>query len=179
MPSYYLLCGIISTLMIILILRANEYNNLTGCWAAPSDFCSNADISMMFIYLGPGYLQKKGYLLMTSGSEIIFNNPIQVTLIPEITTIISLPIVSSGEDVRKYSLTIDWLGDEEMEQSEFFPKKQTLLYYPCMNKIVLDSKGTVHGLLYKDGPASDVAISALSKKDNALSKNKNAEQEDS
>jgi hypothetical protein len=158
--SFNTLCIISCIVLLILIVNAFqiryiETQLLAGFWKADSDFCKNAGIKSMIMYLGNNEFSLheilsivssgcviRGYILLENAEGIIINNPVNIKFKSK------YDLSQTLSDYQKYKITIDWL--EETDYELFFPSVQTLYYYPKIGKLTLTQNENIYAVLFKD-----------------------------
>lgn len=104
---------------------------------------AEAGLSNLMLYLD----NKTGHIfLQKSGGEIMLND----TFDWSITSNMSQNLNADINQKRIFTIYF-----KEIE-SDDFPTKQTLEFYPAVGKIILRQKNTVFAVLYKDSVASEI-----------------------
>ena len=133
--------------LLIFMARGSENTLLKGFWRADADFCNNAELEMFVLYISDntGYINhtRNGYILAANKQGIILNNPITLSFSGGVH--FSPMLVGK----KNYTVTIDWNGSPP-EDSDAFPSKLQLTYYPKHCKIVLHKDDLVLAALWKD-----------------------------
>lgn len=130
--------------------RRSEGHLIKGFWSGSADFCSTANLDLFLMYIGDGSFERPGYILMKNADGFIINNPVRLYVSGGYS---ATPSIS---ECIKYSVEIDWLDDEGFD---FFPKQQTIHYYPCVGKMIWSNGDTIHAITYKNNQISDVGQS--------------------
>jgi hypothetical protein len=130
--------------------RAIESCLITGFWKGSPQFIADSGLQIFMIRIGEGSVlsgNRPGYILMVNKEGILINSPVEFCM-------------SAGGSLRpgicpcrEYSVTIDWLDNEE---PEFFPSEQDIYYYPEAGKLVFTSDDNIMGVFYKDFIISDI-----------------------
>lgn len=141
----------ISIILIIILIwylpifQTNKISQglLHGFYIGDESFMAEAGLSNLILYLD----NKTGHIFLEkSGGEIMLND----TFNWNISTDIGQNLNANLNQKRIF--TIHFKGID----SEAFPEKQTLEFYPAVGKIILRQKKTVFAVLYKDSAASEV-----------------------
>ncbi len=153
------LCIVSCILLFILVVNAMQIRYietalLNGFWKANSDYCKDAGIKSMLLYLdinGVDVLYKRipAYILIENNEGVIINNPVKIRL----NSLFDLSQTLTS--CRKYKMNIDWLETTDYEM--FFPSNQILYYYPKCGKIVLTGYGdNIYAVLFKDNSMTEI-----------------------
>ena len=153
---YYLIGSIIVFMIILMIFICRNIENtfLKGFWRADAEFCNNAELEMFMLYLGDNnsYLShcRNGYILAANQQGIILNNPIQLDLS------LNINLTPSIVKCKKYNATINW-QENTPDDSNAFPNKFQVAYYPLHGKLILYKGDEILASLWKDGQMSSLA----------------------
>lgn len=102
---------LIIILFIIIIYSqykiSNIYDNFyEGLWIAPDYFCEKVQIDGMMIYIGPGDNERKCYIIMYSGNDVIFDKKINIKFKNKVSNLllnqkVYKTIYLEGDDISK------------------------------------------------------------------------------
>ena len=124
------------------------YNDLlSGFWKADGSFLQDAGLSSFLIYFAPPNWQgtRACYLLAERGNELIINEPCSTS----ITQTWKFGNWSTGFGVKTYTILFKDLDTDD------FPSKQTLNFYPKTGKIIMSKNDVIYGMFYKDAYLTD------------------------
>lgn len=127
------------------IFQTNKISQelLHGFYIGDSSFIAEAGLSNLMLYLD----NKTGHIfLQKSGGEIMLNDTFDWNISSDISQNLNADI----NEKRIFTIYF-----KEIE-SDAFPTKQTLEFYPAVGKIILRQKNTVFAVLYKDSVASEI-----------------------
>ena len=146
---------VIVVLTILLIFshasKCSIYDELvSGFYNGDQVFCEESEIDVFCLYLddevdSSGY--RGGYILMKSGDDLVLNEPTNIRLTRH------WNLFGKSSPIY-YDVEFTELDDME----DFFPKCQTLKFYPATGKIVLYSDDTIYGVFYKSGAESEMKM---------------------
>lgn len=133
--------------VIVIKCNSDMYDSLiTGFWKGDNDFLRESGLSSFLLYLAP---PEKGlracYLLAEKDEELVINEPCS----------------SSIKQTWKLGNWSPGLGSKTYEiqfydlETEDFPEKQTMTFYPKTGKMILSKNDTVYGVYYKDAYLTD------------------------
>jgi hypothetical protein len=142
------------TIVIILVMMVIYYFTLlrhdsgiydsliTGFWTADKSFLQDAELSSFVIYMAPPNWSGKRacYILAEKGKELAINEPCSVTLAQTWGVGNWFP----GLGAKTYDAFFDDLETED------FPERQKMIFYPKTGKIVLTKGDIVYGIFFKD-----------------------------
>ena len=119
-----------------------EKNQLLGFWESPPEFNKESAIDMCTFYIGEKENGKyPAYILMVDDEDVLINEPCEFTLSE---SIFYNSDVASCENCREFQMTLS-----EFE-SDFWPSKMRMRYYPYTNKIILNDDKKIYMVLYKN-----------------------------
>jgi hypothetical protein len=139
-------------MLIVIIGQARyiEHDLLCGFWRADADFCQEAGLELFIMHISNSSItgSHNCYIIAKNEDGLIINDDAELCM----SGFCIMPIVSEH---RKFNATIQW-SDKDVDY-DYFPKKQTLHYYPKHGKLIFTHKDTVTAILYKDASISDQA----------------------
>jgi hypothetical protein len=143
---------IIVIVIIILIYSSYKYgqsiceiNHLLGFWESPPEFNKESSIDLCTFYIGKKENDKyTAYILMVDEDDMLINEPCKFTLSE------SIFYNSSESNCREFQITLS-----EFE-SDLWPSKMTMRYYPYTNKIILNDTEKIYMVLYKNPILSEL-----------------------
>ncbi len=114
---------------------------LSGFWRAPKTFLIESDTELISMYLESNL--QDGWLIIKKEDGFILNDQIEVSL---------KEVPSEGARVVKYEV---YYGGIE---SDDFPNRQSILYYPDCSKLILYKGDRIFAVLYKDCELTEDAM---------------------
>jgi hypothetical protein len=149
--------SLVTSVIIILIIVAFTVSNydlfikesVQGFWVGDEDFCEEAGLDTMILYIDEPYRGENGYyLLAKKDDEFIINSPGK------------LSISISPMDYLFYrdpkNLTIEFNDSEGLENlDDEFPSRQMARLYIKKAKLVLYHDDVITGVFYKDGSKTE------------------------
>jgi hypothetical protein len=127
-------------------------SNLNGMWYAPQEFCEDAGVAHICVFINHLSLTSGGmaYISFADHKGPFINECIPINVYP------GQLIVSY---TQKKELSISF-GEFESDIEEIFPQQQHLIYYPISNKMVWyrlddDDQMCLVAVLYKQGELSE------------------------
>jgi hypothetical protein len=123
---------------------------LNGFYEADPGFCFESGLDMFYLYLNNDVSMlgaRSCYILASREGEIIINEPTTA----HITSQLTWSNLSSNPAKPKYfNVKFD------IDDSDIFPNKQSIRFYPDIGKIVLYVGDTITAVLYKNGANSEI-----------------------
>lgn len=122
--------------------KQHTHNMLAGFWSGDSDFCSEAGLNMMCLYMDEVVGNKcAGYILaQNTEDDIVLNTPFEAT------------ISSPSSD---NSFTIKFTCHDDIDETLWSPI-QTASLQPFIGKLVLYKEDTVYAVLRKDSKNTEL-----------------------
>ncbi len=145
---------IVITIVLIIIfvfitIKYMENALLDGMWNASANFCEQAGLQSMLLYLQPSFTHVRcGYIIMTTDEGIIINDPVKITIWPSM----------SFSAYKKHKIDIEW---QDSDGYDYFPSNQTMYYYPLLGKMVLMNDDEVTAVLYKNTITSSELVNSV------------------
>lgn len=145
--------------MIVLIIFYSNYATssihnqlISGFYEANNDFCDEAGIDMFCLYFDDDISftgNRACYILAKRDDEMVLNEPVSAKITQRMSW-------SSSMSEPKY-FDVDFIDlDESLE--DVFPRKQTMIFYPMIGKIILHANDTITAALYKNGVNSEIKM---------------------
>ncbi|MGL5935629.1 MAG: hypothetical protein ACRCZI_08390 [Cetobacterium sp.] len=149
-------CIIIVVIILVMFIHITNKNSIyddliSGFYNGDYDFCDESGIEVFCLYIGDDMDNKgrrSGYILMQSEEDLLINEPVSIKLCRH------WCFTSDVKNPKYYDVEFSDLD----EDNDFFPSKQSLRFYPNTGKIVLYSKDTIFGVLYKSGFESEAKM---------------------
>lgn len=133
--------------LIVLTCNSAMYDAIiSGFWKGDMGFLQDAGLSSFLLYLAPAERGTRAcYLLAEQGDDLVINEPCSAY----IKQTWDLSNWNTGLDSKTYEITFYDLETDD------FPKKQKMTFYPKIGKMILSKNDTVYGMFYKDAHLTD------------------------
>jgi hypothetical protein len=144
-----LILGVICIILIFFIVYSLQSQTIPICklvpgfWESDSDFCKESGLDYFYIYIDDcpsTNSTSEAYLLAQKDGMIFINTDTQIKI--------------------NYKYTKDHVIYFNIQftdiDSEFFPQKQEMRFYPNVGKFVLKAEDTIYGVFYKNSRHTDL-----------------------
>lgn len=142
---------IVIYVFILIVIRQCESSLLAGAWNGSVEFCKEASLSKLFVYMfaNDSYIghSREAYIIMESDNGVLLDQLVRIDFS------YAASIVPTIETERKYDIYIDFLDKDE---PEFLPSNLCMYYYPLVGKLIFASDETAYMTLYKDCASNDL-----------------------
>jgi hypothetical protein len=151
--TFYPIIIIIILILLILFIQNSKnsiYNELvSGFYIGDNQFCEESGIDMFYLFIDNNVNNnlRNGYILMKSGDNLILNEPVSIRLS------MHWHFWAAADTPKYYDIEFVDLDDELLD---FFPKCQSMRFYPTSGKVVLYSDDVIFGVFYKSGFESEM-----------------------
>ena len=146
-----LIAGFVVILVLVTITYIyrtshSYYPHIMGIWHASKEFCSEAEIDEMILYIGEKVSSNMsgqthgGYIIIRAGGIPVENKYVEMTIVPEF---------GFGGNKHNFTATIDEL--------DTMPGELQLQLDICDNTILLSDEDQVYGHFIKNNDASLLA----------------------
>lgn len=175
---------IILVILLILFWYAKTRNTeksskelMTGMWAADKDYCDEADLDEMILYIGPRISFSNWrtiYILAKSGGNTIINESCNAKITPDFGYSGNWSSKIKFGSKRKYTMSFDKLETKQI------PETISMVFMPGIGKIILEDpeKEEIKGVFYKDNASSEYGENTMQKNNNSTSSNNDDDEED-
>lgn len=141
---------------IILYVDRQTYNNyMSGFWKGDTEFCSEAKIDDMVLYLNDN--TKTGYLIITKDNEVIENNAFTMKkrILNNMNNLIPFNNIF-GNQIMEYE--VEFIPENQSEEC-FWQDSKFIIELSIINgTILLHRDDTLFSKLYKDNTISNKFI---------------------
>jgi hypothetical protein len=149
-------------IVIVVIYLGTIYYNFTmiddlmgGFWVAPPDFCVDAGLDSMVMYIGekPYFSSHRPcYILIQRNGEIFLNEPTELSIAWSWFSIQNWRKCLDHSTVKYGTVSFD------IPNNIGFPSTQDLACYPTYGKMVLSYGDKLHAVLYRSSELTETSL---------------------
>lgn len=149
MALYWIVLALIFVIYSIYYSRIKTSNSqftclLNGFWRSPKTFLIESGTELISLYVDTNL--KDGWIIIKKKDGFILNDPVEIEL-----NEVNVPD-KNNKRVVKYDVFFKGIDSPD------FPSKQSMLYYPDCQKIILYYKNRIYSVFYKDCELTEDAM---------------------